>query len=527
MVKPQFEVGRERVGKGGVVRDPALRREALVAVAAARARLGAPCSASRPSGLPGPAGNRETFVWLAEGGRAGAVARLGGGARGGGAHDARRVRDHAPARRRDQRGVRELIEAARRAGVSCASTPTSGEARAAARDGIELDAPTRRRRRPVHRAGRRRHDPHRAAPVRRHRHAGVRGQLRRGRVPGDGRPRRPGRRFDRRSRATSRRSRCRRSRSGAPRAAGRRSTTSPSTASRAMRVADLSYALAGEEIGRVRCDGLVVSTPPGSTGYNLANGGPVLAWGVEGYVVSFIAPHSLTARALVVAPGRPADDQQRARARSRSRSTSTAGRRCELPPGEDLHVEFARSHGDARPAAGGELLPPPARAVRPARAQLNSLPESRRTARLRRAPGWYTVRRAARAARREPAADRAGRAGLGPGPQRADRRDRGGQDGARPRARPAAGRQAARRASCGPGAAEAYVEGVFALPAALRDGARRAPARGRRRARARPPRERRGPHARVCRRPLRHRGRPARRSAARCSPSTASTSTAG
>lgn len=68
------------------------------------------------------------------------------------------------------------------------------------------------------------------------------------------------------------------------------------------RVAVLSYLLGGEELGRVRCDGLVVATPAGSTGYNLANGGPVLAWGVEGYVVSFIAPHSLTARPLVVAP---------------------------------------------------------------------------------------------------------------------------------------------------------------------------------------------------------------------------------
>ena len=76
-------------------------------------------------------------------------------------------------------------------------------------------------------------------------------------------------------------------------------------------MADLAYALAGEEIGRVRCDGLVVATPQGSTGYNLANGGPVLAWGVEGYVVSFIAPHSLTARALVVAPSGRAHDQQR------------------------------------------------------------------------------------------------------------------------------------------------------------------------------------------------------------------------
>jgi NAD+ kinase len=69
------------------------------------------------------------------------------------------------------------------------------------------------------------------------------------------------------------------------------------------RVAELAYFVEGEELGEVRCDGLVVSTPAGSTGYNLANGGPVLAWGVEGYIVSFIAPHTLTARTLVVAPG--------------------------------------------------------------------------------------------------------------------------------------------------------------------------------------------------------------------------------
>ncbi len=69
------------------------------------------------------------------------------------------------------------------------------------------------------------------------------------------------------------------------------------------RVAHLAYAVGGEEVGRVRCDGLVVATAAGSTGYNLANGGPVMAWGVAGYVVSFISPHSLTARALVVAPG--------------------------------------------------------------------------------------------------------------------------------------------------------------------------------------------------------------------------------
>ena len=68
------------------------------------------------------------------------------------------------------------------------------------------------------------------------------------------------------------------------------------------RVAGARYRLGGKEVGHVRCDGLVAATPAGSTGYNLANQGPILAWGVKGYVVSFIAPHTLTARPLVVAP---------------------------------------------------------------------------------------------------------------------------------------------------------------------------------------------------------------------------------
>jgi NAD+ kinase len=68
------------------------------------------------------------------------------------------------------------------------------------------------------------------------------------------------------------------------------------------RVAELTFSLGGQDVGHVRCDGLVAATPAGSTGYNLANNGPILAWGVEGYVVSFIAPHTLTARPLVAAP---------------------------------------------------------------------------------------------------------------------------------------------------------------------------------------------------------------------------------
>ncbi|MGH2962291.1 MAG: TlyA family RNA methyltransferase [Solirubrobacterales bacterium] len=69
LVKPQFELGRERVGKGGVVRDPADRRAAILAVARAAAELGLESTGFASSGLPGPKGNRETFVRCASGGR--------------------------------------------------------------------------------------------------------------------------------------------------------------------------------------------------------------------------------------------------------------------------------------------------------------------------------------------------------------------------------------------------------------------------------------------------------------------------
>lgn len=74
------------------------------------------------------------------------------------------------------------------------------------------------------------------------------------------------------------------------------------------RVNELGWRILGsdgvtlDEMGTVACDGMVLATPVGSTAYNLSNGGPVLAWGVEGTVVSFVAPHTLAARPLVVAP---------------------------------------------------------------------------------------------------------------------------------------------------------------------------------------------------------------------------------
>jgi 23S rRNA (cytidine1920-2'-O)/16S rRNA (cytidine1409-2'-O)-methyltransferase len=67
MVKPQFEVGKERVGKGGVVRDPALRAAAVTAVAEAAASRGWGARAVTTSPLPGPSGNVEFFLWLRRG----------------------------------------------------------------------------------------------------------------------------------------------------------------------------------------------------------------------------------------------------------------------------------------------------------------------------------------------------------------------------------------------------------------------------------------------------------------------------
>jgi NAD+ kinase len=66
------------------------------------------------------------------------------------------------------------------------------------------------------------------------------------------------------------------------------------------RMVELRWAVGGEELGTVPCDGLICSTPTGSTAYNLSNGGPVLVWGLDAMAITFVAPHSLDARPLVV-----------------------------------------------------------------------------------------------------------------------------------------------------------------------------------------------------------------------------------
>jgi NAD+ kinase len=69
------------------------------------------------------------------------------------------------------------------------------------------------------------------------------------------------------------------------------------------RIVELGYAIGDEDLGVQRCDGLVCATPQGSTAYNLSNGGPVLVWGLEAMVMTFVAPHTLHIRPLVVPRG--------------------------------------------------------------------------------------------------------------------------------------------------------------------------------------------------------------------------------
>ena len=75
------------------------------------------------------------------------------------------------------------------------------------------------------------------------------------------------------------------------------------TSSTLGRMIELGWSIAGEDLGVVSCDGMICSTPSGSTAYNLSNGGPVLVRGLDAMAVTFIAPHSLHARPLVVPRG--------------------------------------------------------------------------------------------------------------------------------------------------------------------------------------------------------------------------------
>ena len=329
MVKPQFEVG------------PRARRAAAAWCATRRrggarwarwpscaSALGAAVLGFAPSGLPGPGGQPRDVRVAGRGRARRRAADVGGAARGGrrvrvgrasptaaldgsadGAARADRAPRAAPAPRSSSTPRRRASTSSSRGRGSSSSSEHRSDADLCivlGGDGTILTAL-----REFAGTGR----------------AGVRDQLRRGRLPRHARPRRAAAATSTaRSPATSRRLQLPTIDVGRPEGVWTAINDISVHRKPGMRVADLAYGLAGEEIGRVRCDGLVVATPQGSTGYNLANGGPVLAWGVRGFVVSFIAPHSLTARALVVAPGRPARRSTTRAARSPSRSTSTAAR---------------------------------------------------------------------------------------------------------------------------------------------------------------------------------------------------------
>ena len=75
------------------------------------------------------------------------------------------------------------------------------------------------------------------------------------------------------------------------------------TSSTLGKMIELGWAIGGEDLGTVPCDGMICSTPTGSTAYNLSNGGPVLVRGLDAMAITFIAPHSLDARPFVVPRG--------------------------------------------------------------------------------------------------------------------------------------------------------------------------------------------------------------------------------
>ena len=113
------------------------------------------------------------------------------------------------------------------------------------------------------------------------------------------------------------------------------------TSSTLGKMIELAWSIGGEDLGTVPCDGMICSTPSGSTAYNLSNGGPVLVRGLDAMAVTFIAPHSLDARPFVVPRGARGDRAERHRRRSPRRVLVDGHRVAEIPPGEDVAIYLA------------------------------------------------------------------------------------------------------------------------------------------------------------------------------------------
>ena len=115
------------------------------------------------------------------------------------------------------------------------------------------------------------------------------------------------------------------------------------TSSTLGRMIEIGWAIGGEDLGSLPCDGLICSTPSGSTAYNLSNGGPVLVWGLDAMAITFVAPHSLHARPLVVPRGRALTVTNRTPAVG---ATVLADGQSvhELAPGDEVEARLS-SHG--------------------------------------------------------------------------------------------------------------------------------------------------------------------------------------
>ena len=336
-------------------------------------------------------------------------------------------------------------------------------------------APTRERR-PRGRPRRRRDDAARAAPLPRHRRARARRQLRARRLPHrrsrpDDARGRASRRVVRR-RATSSSS-CRRSRSRPDGERWPRSTTSSCTSSTLGRMVELGWAIGGEDLGSQPCDGLICSTPSGSTAYNLSNGGPVLVWGLDAMAITFVAPHSLHARPLVVPRGRAltvanrtpdvsatvlADGQQvhelapgdagRGAALGASAACSRRCRRARSSAATGARSSPSRNRhtiGTIRVTHCVRLGPVPSLTPSHPGARVNKTACAAAVSAGRRSrPADVASRRAAPAPHREPRPDPRGRARARARAERDHGRDRRGQDDPRAGDRPPA-RRARRR----------------------------------------------------------------------------------
>jgi NAD+ kinase len=108
------------------------------------------------------------------------------------------------------------------------------------------------------------------------------------------------------------------------------------------RIVEIHSFIGGEDLGTQPCDGLLCATPPGSTAYNLSNGGPVLVWGLDAAVITYVAPHTLHARPLVVGP----DFELRVVNRSPDVDAVVlvdGHSVCSLARDQDVHVRFGSS----------------------------------------------------------------------------------------------------------------------------------------------------------------------------------------